>query len=332
MKHDRRVDAHPYDRLTPDAIVAALERRGWRTDGRLLPLNSYENRVYQVGIEDATPVIAKFYRPDRWSTDAILEEHAFALELHAAEIPVVAPLIVDGQTLFEHEGFRFAVFPRQGGRWPELSSDEDREWMGRFLGRIHAVGRRQRFRYRARLSVESMGDEPCAWLLDHDWIPEHLLAAYESVTAELLDAIHNEFDALGAMDVLRLHGDCHLGNVLWSDGPHFVDLDDCLTGPAVQDIWMLLSGNRLEMSAQLGQLLKGYEQFSTFDYSELRLVEALRSLRMIHYASWLARRWDDPAFPRAFPWFAETRYWETHVLNLREQLAAMDEGPLEVSL
>jgi Ser/Thr protein kinase RdoA (MazF antagonist) len=323
--------SHPYDRLTPDTIVEAVERAGWRADGRLLPLNSYENRVYQVGIEEGTPVIAKFYRPDRWSTDAILEEHAFAAELVRAEVPVVAPLLHEGKTLFDHAGFRFAVFPRQGGRWPELGNEQEREWMGRFLGRIHAVGRRQRFQFRDELNVELLGETPRNWLLDNDWIPEHLLEAYESVTEQLLDAIYAQFDAAGEVAYLRLHGDCHPGNVLWTDdGPHFVDLDDCVMGPAIQDLWMLLSGNRREMGLQLSQLLQGYAQFADFDYGELRLVESLRSLRMLHYAGWLARRWNDPAFPRAFPWFAETRYWEQHVLNLREQLSAMEEGPLEL--
>lgn len=323
-------NGHPYDALTPDVVTAAVELAGLRTDGRLLPLNSYENRVYQVGIEDSVPVVAKFYRPERWTTAAILEEHAFAAELVAAEVPVVAPINYQGRTLFEHEGFRVAVFPRQGGRWPELGTEQEREWMGRFLGRIHAVGRRRRFEHRTRLSIELLGETPRDWLLDNDWIPEHLLPAYESVSAELLDAIHAQFESVDAI-TLRLHGDCHPGNVLWTDdGPHFVDLDDCLTGPAIQDLWMLLSGNRRDMGTQLAQLLRGYSQFMDFDYSELRLIESLRSLRMIHYAGWLARRWDDPAFPRAFPWFAEVRYWERHVLDLREQLAAMEEGPLEL--
>jgi Ser/Thr protein kinase RdoA (MazF antagonist) len=331
MSATRESTSHPYDRLTPDTIVEAVERAGWRADGRLLPLNSYENRVYQVGIEEGTPVIAKFYRPDRWSTDAILEEHAFAAELVQAEVPVVAPLLHEGRTLFDHAGFRFAVFPRQGGRWPELGNEQEREWMGRFLGRIHAVGRRQRFQYRDELNVELLGETPRNWLLDNDWIPEHLLDAYESITEQLLDAIYAQFEAAGDIAYLRLHGDCHPGNVLWTDdGPHFVDLDDCVMGPAIQDLWMLLSGNRREMGLQLSQLLQGYAQFADFDYGELRLVESLRSLRMLHYAGWLARRWNDPAFPRAFPWFAETRYWEQHVLNLREQLSAMEEGPLEL--
>ncbi len=321
---------HPYDSLTPDVVIDAVETAGFRADGRLLALNSYENRVYQVGIEDGAPVVAKFYRPNRWSTPAILEEHEFALELAAGEIPIVPPLVRDGRTLFEHGGFRFALFERRGGRWPELGNEHDREWIGRFLGRIHAVGRRQRFQHRAQLTLARFGEAPREWLLDSDWIPEHIRAAYESVSNELLDVVDAEFEALPTA-TLRLHGDCHPGNVLWTDdGPHFVDLDDCMTGPAIQDLWMLLSGTRSEMGEQLGQILRGYGQFSDFDYGELRLIEALRSLRIMHYAGWLAQRYDDPAFPRAFPWVAEPRYWETHVLNLREQLAAMEEGPLEL--
>lgn len=320
---------HPYDRLTPDAVGDAVESVGLRPDGRLLALNSYENRVYQVGIEAGVPMVAKFYRPGRWSTAAILEEHAFAWELADAEIPVVPPLRFAGRTLLEHKGFRFALFERRGGRWPELATRDEREWMGRFLGRIHAVGRRARFLHRPRLSIERMGEESRDLLLSQQWIPSHLLPAYESVSAELLDAIAAQFAAAGDYPVLRLDGDCHAGNVLWTDdGPHFVDLDDCMTGPAVQDLWMLLSGSRREMGEQLGQILEGYAQFAEFDYRELHLLEALRSLRIMHYAAWLARRWDDPAFPRAFPWFGEPRYWETHVLNLREQLAALAEGPL----
>jgi Ser/Thr protein kinase RdoA (MazF antagonist) len=324
--------AHPYVGLKPDVVTSALEAVGYVPDGRLLPLNSYENRVYQVGMEEGPPLIAKFYRPDRWSTSAILEEHAFALELAAAEIPVVPPLQRDERSLFEHEGFRFALFERRGGHWPELGTAKEREWMGRFIGRIHAIGRTRRFQHRPELTVQRLGDEPREWLLEEGWIPEHLLDAYESVSSDLLDAVQDCFENAGDVAQIRLHGDCHPGNVLWTDaGPHFVDLDDCMQGPASQDIWMLLSGNRSEMGEQLGQLLEGYTQFADFNYRELHLLEALRSLRIIHYAGWLARRWGDPAFPRAFPWFAEPRYWEQHVLNLREQLSALDEGPLPVS-
>jgi Ser/Thr protein kinase RdoA (MazF antagonist) len=319
---------HPYDRLTPDLVIESVESLGSISDGRILALNSYENRVYQVGIEDGPPIIAKFYRPGRWSDAAIHEEHAFTLELVEQEVPVVPPITREGTSLFEREGFRFAVFERRGGRWPELGSATDREWMGRFLGRIHMVGRRQRFQHRERIDVERMGEDSCAFLLDEGWLPEHLEEAYESLTGDLIERVRAAFD-LASASRLRLHGDCHRGNVLWTDaGPHFVDLDDCAMGPAIQDLWMLVSGTRAEMGEQLAQILEGYSQFSTFDHGELVLIESLRTLRMIHYAAWLARRWRDPAFPRAFPWFEEPRYWEQHVLQLREQLAAIDEGPL----
>jgi len=322
---------HPYDRLTPDVIIAAVESLGRISDRRILALNSYENRVYQVGIEQGVPLVVKFYRPDRWSDAAIQEEHGFALELAAAEVPVVPPIVKDGRTLFEYEGFRFAVFERRGGRWPELGSRTEREWMGRFLGRIHLVGRRQRFRHRPRLDIDRMGVDSRNYLLAQGWIPPHLESAYDSVTADLLQLIRDAFAAARGVSELRLHGDCHRGNILWTDfGPHFVDLDDCIMGPAIQDLWMLLSGSRREMAEQLAQLLDGYTQFVDFDPRELVLVESLRTLRMIHYSAWLARRWSDPAFPAAFPWFTEPRYWENQVLALREQIAAIEEGPLEL--
>jgi len=322
--------AHPYDRLTPDTVIAALESLGHLSDRRILALNSYENRVYQVGIEGAAPLVVKFYRPGRWPEEALLEEHQFALELAEQEIPVVPPLAHAGQTLFTHQGFHFAVFERRGGRWPELGTRTEREWMGRFVGRLHMVGRRQRFRHRERISIERLGDDSRDFLLDAGWIPPHLEAAYDSLTGDLLEHIRQDFEAAGSA-AIRLHGDCHRGNVLWTDaGPHFVDLDDCLSGPAIQDLWMLIAGSRAEMSEQLSQLLEGYSQFSSFDYGEVSLIEGLRTLRMIHYAAWLARRWSDPAFPRAFPWFEEPRYWENHILQLREQQAALAEGPLEL--
>ncbi|HEY6644802.1 serine/threonine protein kinase [Povalibacter sp.] len=324
-----RPDPHPYDRLTPDAIIAAVESLGHISDRRILALNSYENRVYQVGIEDGSPIIVKFYRPGRWTTEAIHEEHGFALELAAAEIPVVPPQVRDGKTLFTYESFRFALFERRGGRWPELGSRTEREWMGRFLGRMHMVARRQRFRHRGRINIQTLGIDSRNYLLDQNWIPPHLESAYDSLTNDLLDHIENAFEDARGMAEIRLHGDCHRGNVLWTDeGPHFVDLDDCITGPAIQDLWMLIAGNRAEMSEQLAQLLEGYAHFANFDTRELVLVESLRTLRMIHYSAWLARRWTDPAFPQAFPWFQEPRYWETHVLQLREQLDAIAEGPL----
>lgn len=320
---------HPYERLTPNVIIAAVESLGYLCDGRILALNSYENRVYQVGMEQGPPLVAKFYRPDRWSDAAILEEHAFALELAAQEIPVVPPITHEARTLFQHEGFRFAVFERRGGHWPELGSRDEREWMGRFLGRLHMVGRRQRFRHRGSLDIERLGYESREYLLEHDWVPHHIESAYESTTSYLLETIEREIERARGTAELRLHGDCHRGNVLWTDdGPHFVDLDDCLMGPGVQDLWMLLSGTRSDMAEQLSQLLEGYTQFTTFDHRELMLIECLRTLRMINYSAWIARRWGDPAFPNAFPWFIETRYWEDQILALREQMDAIAEGPL----
>jgi Ser/Thr protein kinase RdoA (MazF antagonist) len=318
---------HPYSALTPDVVVSAVEALGHRCDGRILALNSYENRVYQVGREDTTPVVVKFYRPERWADAAILEEHEFALELARAEIPVIAPDVHDGRSLFKHEGFRYAVYPRAGGRWPELGTKDDRQWMGRFLARIHLIGRTRPFRHRTRLDWRVLGQETADFLLDSGWIPSHLEAAYESLAEDVLSLVEQRFDEAQPLRTLRLHGDCHPGNVLWTDkGPHFVDLDDCMTGPAVQDLWMLLSGRTEEMRVQLDDIVEGYQEFADFDHHETSLIEPLRTLRIMHYAGWLARRWDDPAFPRAFPWFQEPKYWEQHVLNLREQLSAMEEA------
>lgn len=321
--------AAPYGALTPERVLAALERLGFVTDGRLLPLNSYENRVYQIGLEEGAPAVAKFYRPGRWSDAQILEEHAFSAELAEREIPVVAPLSLEGQTLHHHEGFRFAVYPRAGGRAPEFGDLRTLEWMGRFLGRIHAVGAVRPFLDRPTLDVASFGDEPRAYLLSEGWIPRDLREVYASVSLQVLDGVRRCFDHAGEVRLLRLHGDCHAGNVLWTDaGPHFVDFDDARMGPAVQDLWMLLSGDREEMSRQLAAVLTGYEEFQDFDTRELHLVEALRTLRLMHYAAWLARRWHDPAFPLAFPWFGSQHYWQDHILALREQVAMMAEAPL----
>ncbi|MBA1146553.1 serine/threonine protein kinase [Ectothiorhodospiraceae bacterium WFHF3C12] len=324
-------DEHPYAELTPATILAAVESFGWLSDGRLLPLNSYENRVYQVGIEEDAPVVVKFYRPDRWSDAAIEEEHAFAFELAEAEIPVVAPLRRDGHSLLAWEGFRFAVFPRRGGRPPELDLSSDREWLGRFLGRIHTVGEARAFQHRPRLDAQAFGHETRRYLLEQGWLPAELESVYEGVSADALLEVDACFQRAAGVDWIRVHGDCHPGNVLWTDdGPHFVDLDDCRMAPAIQDLWMLLSGPREEQVVQIGEIVEAYETFREFDPRELHLVEALRTLRIMHFAAWLARRWDDPAFPQAFPWFAEPRFWEEHILSLREQIAAMQEPPLPI--
>ena len=332
MNSEPAAALHPFSRLEPDAILDAVESTGVRCDGRLLALNSYENRVYQVGLEDAPAIVVKFYRPARWTDAAILEEHAFAAELVAAELPVVAPLPdVDEKTLHKHAGFRFAIYPRRGGRAPELDRDDTLRRIGRVLGRMHAVGARVRFAHRESVTVETIGRGPAAWLLAHDCLPPDLAPAYRVVAMQALEAVDVCFQRAGAVTTLRLHGDCHAGNVLWTDdGPHFVDLDDCRQGPAMQDLWMLLSGERAEQHAQLSAVLDGYETFRAFDRAELNLVEALRTLRVVRHAAWLARRWDDPAFPASFPWFNTQRYWQDHVLALREQAALMSEPPLAV--
>jgi Ser/Thr protein kinase RdoA (MazF antagonist) len=321
----------PYSRLSPETVLDAIEALEFRCDGRVLALNSYENRVYQIGVEDGPPVVAKFYRPGRWSDAAIREEHAFSGELAAQEIPVVAPLLRSGESLHVHQGFRYAVFPRRGGRWPEFGSSDDREWVGRFLGRIHGVGRAASFRERHALRMDELGVKARDFVLQGEWMPDYLATKYADLTDELLDAVAARAEHWGGARVGRILGDCHRGNILWTDlGPHFVDLDDCLTGPAIQDLWMLLSGGREDMRTELNDILKGYEQFLPFDRREIALIEPLRALRMIHYSAWLARRWHDPAFPQAFPWFAEARYWEQHYRSLDEQLAAVLEPPLEL--
>jgi Ser/Thr protein kinase RdoA (MazF antagonist) len=323
--------AADYARLTPDILLAAVDALGYRTSGQLLALNSYENRVYQVGLEDAEPLIVKFYRPHRWTDAAILEEHSFTQELAEHEIPVVAPLQSAQTTLHHHEGFRYAVYPRQGGHWPELGSREERLWMGRFIGRIHAVGAARPFQHRPALDIESFGHRPSRFLLEGGFLPEHIETAYRTLVSDLLVQVADCFDSTGHIAGIRLHGDCHPGNILWNDdGPHFVDLDDCRSGPAIQDLWMLMSGDRSEMQLQLGEIIEGYLQFYDLDYRELQLIEALRTLRMIHYAGWLAQRWGDPAFPLAFPWFNTPRYWEDHILALREQAALLQEPPLAI--
>lgn len=340
-------DLHPFETLTPDRVLDALQAVGLRGDGRLTALSSYENRVYQVQLEDGTAVVAKFYRPQRWSDAQIEEEHAFSRELMAAEIPVIGPLLLEGKSLHHFDGFAFSVSPRRGGRAPELDDGEVLEWIGRFLARIHTVGAQQPFVARPVLDVATFAIEPRDWLLANERIPLDVQSAWERRAREAIDVmaacpvIGAVLAAPGADPIrrIRLHGDCHPGNILWTPadapaaagpGPHFVDLDDARSGPAVQDLWMLLSGDRAQRSRQLGALVDGYEQFREFDRRELALIEPLRTLRLMHYSAWLARRWDDPIFPINFPWFGSSDYWKGQVLMLEEQLEAMQEDPLVV--
>lgn len=322
-------EATPFEDLSPDTVIDAVESLGLYCDGRLLALNSYENRVYQVGLEDDLPLIAKFYRPGRWSDAAILEEHGFTRELAAAELPVVAPLIIDGRSLHQHARHgdarhRFALFPRQGGRAPELDDESTLRHLGRMLGRLHAVGSRRHFRHRPRLGIDSHGREPIDWLLRAGYLPSSLEESFARLCEHLLVALEAGWARAGQARNLRLHGDCHQGNILWRDDhAHFVDLDDTLTGPAVQDLWMLLSGGPEDMERQLGWLLEGYRLFQDFDPRELHLIEPLRTLRILHFNAWIGRRWSDPAFPAAFPWFASPRHWESVIGQLQEQLSAL---------
>jgi len=321
----------PFAGLGPETVLESIESLGWLTDGRLLALGSYENRVWQVGLDEHEPVVVKYYRPGRWSDEAIEEEHRFSAELIDGDLSVVAPLAFEGATLHRYDGFRFAVFPRRGGHAPELAHEPTLRHLGRVLGRMHAIGASGTFNHRPRLTVAERGEESVQWLLDNDWLPLHLEDPFEQLCGQLIEAIHAAYERAGGIGELRLHGDCHPGNILWRDEQaHFVDLDDCLTGPAIQDLWMLVSGDRHEREQQLGWVLTEYRQFRDFDARELHLIEPLRTLRMIYYQAWLARRWDDPAFPAAFPWFGEDRHWETVIEQLKEQLGEMAEPPLRL--
>ena len=322
---------HPYDRLTPDMIIDAVESAGYLSDARLLALNSYENRVYQVGIEDSTPLIAKFYRPERWSEAQILEEHRFSLELQDAEISVVAPMVNDqGASLHTFEGFQFALFLRRGGYPPELDNLDNMLVLGRTLGRIHAVGRAGQFKVRHSMSVQRMLSNSRELLLEK-FIPRDLVPAYESLTADLEQQVRSVFSEVQPEDFISIHGDCHVSNILWRDNTaHFVDFDDCCAAPAMQDLWMFLNGERHDHQLQLSELVEGYSEFCDFDPRQIRWIETLRILRLIHYAAWLGRRWEDPAFPRSFTWFNTERYWADHILELREQMSDLQEEPLQL--
>ncbi|MCL4106132.1 UNVERIFIED_CONTAM: hypothetical protein GTU68_058438 [Idotea baltica] len=312
-------------------VIDAVESTGYLSDARLLALNSYENRVYQVGIEDETPIIAKFYRPERWSRAQIIEEHQFALELQDADISMVAPLVDDSSnTLHEYGGFMFALFPRRGGYPPELDNLDNLFILGRTMGRIHGVGRASVFNERITISVEKMLSDNRPYLLEN-FIPKSLQEAYASLTDDIEQSVSAIYAEIKNSDLIRVHGDCHVGNILWRDDcAHFVDLDDCCMAPAVQDLWMFLSGDRHRRQLQLSELVEGYSEFCDFDPRQLRWIEALRTMRIINYAAWLAKRWEDPAFPRSFTWFNTERYWGEHILELREQMAALQEEPLEL--
>ncbi len=318
----------PFSGLTPEVVVDAAAAAGLDPDGRLFALNSYENRVYQLWSGERVLVL-KFYRPHRWSDAQIQEEHAFTAELAEAELPVASPLSVGGETLLRFADFRFAAFPFLRGRAPELDRNEARELLGRSLARLHQVGQRRPFQYRPRIGVQRLGWEARAQVLDGELLPERLRERYASVSGALLERVTQAFAAAGSVREIRLHGDCHLGNLLWNEhGPVFVDLDDCATGPRVQDLWMMLSGSSDEQQGQWAQLLEGYHQFADFDYAETRLIEPLRALRMLHHGAWVAHRWGDPAFPKAFPWFGEERYWEGYLRDLMEQIELIEDPPL----
>ncbi len=322
----------PYADLTPDLILDAIESTGRCTGGSLIALNSYENRVYQVSIEGCAPIIAKFYRPGRWTDEAIREEHAFVCDLAQHEIPVVAPLANDsGETLLSYASHRFALFPCRGGRWPDLDNLDNMLRLGRTIGRIHAVGAVRPFVYRPDLTMTNFGAEALVFLLEHSFPPTHLALRYQQTAEQVLTGVASAYRRAGEHQNIRIHGDCHPGNILWADhGPNFVDFDDCRMGPAIQDLWMFLSGNRFERTRTLSELLAGYEEFHPFVPREIHLVEALRSLRMIHYSAWIARRWNDPAFPNNFPWFGTDTYWEQQILALEEQVQLLEEPPLQV--
>ncbi|HEY6482420.1 MAG TPA: serine/threonine protein kinase [Steroidobacteraceae bacterium] len=322
-------DVKPFTGLSPEVVLEAAGSVGLDVDGRLFALNSYENRVYQLG-SPTGPLVLKFYRPHRWTDEQIGEEHGFTAELAAADLPVAAPVAVDGRTLFRYREFRFAAFPWMRGRAPELDATEARQILGRSLARVHQIGALRPFSTRPAITLERLGIEACHQVLASDLLPQVLRDRYVETSELLLGRIEHSFEAAMPVRTIRIHGDCHLGNLLWNEqGPAFVDLDDCAMGPRIQDLWMLLAGSPADQRRQWGELQEGYAQFADLDYREVGLIEALRALRMLHHAAWVSHRWLDPAFPRAFPWFGEHRYWEGYLGDLREQLEAIDEPPLQ---
>ncbi|MCW8931747.1 MAG: serine/threonine protein kinase [Gammaproteobacteria bacterium] len=353
MTENTETTQEDYSRLDPDTVINAVETKGFLSDARVLALNSYENRVYQIGIEDEQPIIAKFYRPGRWSNEQILEEHVFSKELHELDIPAIPPIYLtkeiqpgsqatithegkesegklEKESLFNYKGYRFALYQRRGGRAPELTDLDQLYWLGKLMGRIHAIGQTSQFTHRPTLSIDSFIRKPFDYILEHNFMPSLFIESYKAIVSDILHHVESNYQRFPPK-LIRLHGDCHPGNILWTDdGPHFVDFDDSRNGPAVQDLWMLLSGERHEQEKQLREIIEGYEEFCDFDRTELNLIESLRSMRIIHYAGWLAKRWDDPAFPRAFPWFNTEQFWGEHILQLKEQLAILQEPPLQI--
>lgn len=322
--------AHPFEVLTPDFILDAIESFGYFTDGRILTLNSYENRVYQIGLEEKQPIIAKFYRPDRWSREQILEEHQLCFELVEHELPIVPPLTLHGSSLLEYQGFYIAFFERKGGHAPELDNLDNLFTMGRFLGRIHAVAQSRPFTLRPKISPQTYGHQAVNFIIEHA-VPMELKTAYSTLAKDVMKLIDQKWSDYGMIPYIRTHGDCHPGNILWrDDNPHFVDFDDARMAPAIQDIWMLLSGDSHQQVAQLSEIIEGYNEFNDFDVKQLQLIESLRTLRMLHHSAWLAERWTDPAFPHAFPWFNTMNYWEQQILDLRVQFAELQEPALSL--
>ena len=314
-----------YQNLNPETLINAIESLGFQCDARILALNSYENRVYRVGIEDQAPIIAKFYRPNRWTEAQIQEEHEFTLQCQTAEIPVIAPITHHQQTLFHYDQFIFSIYPLKAGRAPDFDNPEHLKWLGRTLGRMHAMGANQAYQHRLTINIKELAEDAAHFINSHDFLPDYLAPAYQAITQELIPLLKHRFEHCQYTEI-RLHGDCHSGNILWSENlPHFVDFDDSRMGPAIQDFWMFLSGSVDDQKRQINDLLEGYTQFYDFDPNECQLIEPLRTMRLIHYSGWLAKRWKDPAFPLNFPWFNTTRYWEEHILQLKEQRSLLDE-------
>jgi Ser/Thr protein kinase RdoA (MazF antagonist) len=321
------VSTFDFSGLTPDLILDAIESKGIVVESGLLALNSYENRVYQFIAEDKQRYVAKFYRPQRWSQTQIQEEHDFSIELASHEIPVVAPLVYNQQSLHSYHDFNFALFPSVGGRQFEVDNLNQVEWMGRFIGRIHAVAKNTDFVHRPSITVDEYLSKPLLTLQNSSLVPQGLHQAFFTILQQVVDLTLSLYTP---KNEIRLHGDCHPGNILWRDGPTFVDLDDCRSGPAIQDLWMMLSGDKQQQFIQMDTLVEAYEEFCDFDTAQLTLIEPLRAMRMVHYMAWLARRWQDPAFPQAFPWFADGKYWEQQILGLKEQFSALQEPPLKL--